>query len=805
MPDVVACSQDNAVAFGADLSILLYQLQSPDDGKSPGVVTSCLRGHQGRINCVRWFDTRNAAPEANSEMSYVLLSSAVDATAIVWLPHPTNASWSIGSVLKGHTGSVTAIEGGVYGAHVLVVTIAADSTICIWSPSTPCSQLPADISAVQKIDLHGGIAMAVALSLIPGTSVPVLAYGGDDTLVHINVWRGTQFEEVAALAGHEDWVRSLDFASFPAQQGNDLLLASAGQDSFIRLWRLTQNMSFASQNGDESLSRAALKTSQRSFIVKVDDKPQTFLVVLDALLIGHDERVYSVQWHPKIHNFQPARLLSSSLDKTMVMWRPDAESGVWIEDMRVGEVGGNNTSALYGAVFNSDGSLLLGHGYQGAFHLWRRQGVLPSSVTPEVFDEAKFRWEPSVTVSGHFAAVYDFDWDPSGIFLISCSDDQTTRIYAQWKRDGVAPTWHEMARPQIHGYDMRCVASITPSLFVSGAEEKVLRVFAAPGTFVETMNRLCGGSFVSDASHAPLGATVPVLGLSNKAVFEEGLSSLKVRGIEDSVFDREGALAAFVPMHLEHPPYEEHLLQNTLWPEVHKLYGHGYELVCVAANHCGSAFASSCKATQPEHAMIRIWSTREWRELYSLPGHKLTVTQLSFSHNDQWLLSASRDRHFCLYRAASNTVATDPLYVLHSTVEAHERIIWSISWSHDDKFFATASRDKLVKIWEIASDDSVNNVAIVKCNESVTAVDFSPRLHDASYCISVGLDNGDISLWNFCASSKSATFHTAVDTNLTNTSTVRRLRFRPLQASSDNLQLGSCSTDHSVRIFNLPF
>jgi hypothetical protein len=46
----------------------------------------------GRINCIRWFDTRNAAPEANREMRHVLFSSAVDTTAIVWLPHPTNAT-----------------------------------------------------------------------------------------------------------------------------------------------------------------------------------------------------------------------------------------------------------------------------------------------------------------------------------------------------------------------------------------------------------------------------------------------------------------------------------------------------------------------------------------------------------------------------------------------------------------------------------------------------------------------------------------------------------------------------------------
>jgi elongator complex protein 2 len=55
------------------------------------------------------------------------------------------------------------------------------------------------------------------------------------------------------------------------------------------------------------------------------------------------------------------------------------------------------------------------------------------------------------------------------------------------------------------------------------------------------------------------------------------------------------------------PPTEENLLQNTLWPEVQKLYGHGYELFALAARHDGTLLASACKATSAEHAAIIIW------------------------------------------------------------------------------------------------------------------------------------------------------------------------------------------------------
>jgi len=45
------------------------------------------------------------------------------------------------------------------------------------------------------------------------------------------------------------------------------------------------------------------------------------------------------------------------------------------------------------------------------------------------------------------------------------------------------------------------------------------------------------------------------------------------------------------------PPSEENLLQNTLWPEIEKLYGHGNELFALASSPDGSLLASACKVT----------------------------------------------------------------------------------------------------------------------------------------------------------------------------------------------------------------
>lgn len=82
-------------------------------------------------------------------------------------------------------------------------------------------------------------------------------------------------------------------------------------------------------------------------------------------------------------------------------------------------------------------------------------------------------------------------------------------------------TWHELGRPQVHGYDLTCIASLGRFRFASGAEEKVIRIFQAPRNFLENLARISGidvGALLDNSS--PQGAAVPALGLSNKPVYQ---------------------------------------------------------------------------------------------------------------------------------------------------------------------------------------------------------------------------------------------------------------------------------------------
>ena len=228
-------------------------------------------------------------------------------------------------------------------------------------------------------------------------------------------------------------------------------------------------------------------------------------------------------------------------------------------------------------------------------------------------------WGAEVVVGGHQGPVVDLAWETNGCYLLTVSKDQTARVHAPWAEgDGV---WHEVARPQVHGYDLACCASLSQHRFVSGAEEKLLRAFAAPSSFLSNLALVTGAEVGEGHGALAEGASVPSLGLSNKAVWEEtegkDASERHVKDLyPDSYFTKQVS---------SKPPPEESLVQNTLWPEVHKLYGHGHELFTVATSPDSSMVASACRATDATSARVLIWDPESWAEV----GPKLARSQNS--------------------------------------------------------------------------------------------------------------------------------------------------------------------------------
>ncbi|EDW08843.1 probable elongator complex protein 2 [Drosophila mojavensis] len=768
------------IAYGACNAVAV--LDPRYNGNSAKILYTLVE-HTKRVNIVRWLDAQ------------YLLSGADDGNAVLWQLDRDSAKDKI--LLKGHTSGVNAMDGVLCPNGIwLLATAAADNSLKLWH-----LQADKQVSCFQTVQLDGGFCLTLRLTLLPKTEQVLLAFSTDDETVALWAEQSAasgdanagQFKCAHKLSGHEDWVRGLDFV----YDGDDLLLASGSQDNFIRLWRI------AARGTDKPVQKNILDVLNDNDELRVEEKllqlggETWYAVSLESVLYGHEGWVYGVHWHK--NEKQELRLLSASIDKTVIVWAP-TDVGVWLEQVRVGEVGGNSMG-FYGGKFAHDGRSIMAHSYQGGFHIWNQS------------QEQSHLWTSNVIVGGHYSQVRDLAWEHEGTYLMTVSADQTTRLHAPWvQADKPTTTWHELARPQVHGYDMQALALLSRYKFASGAEEKIVRTFQATANFIENFRHISG--LANDAAgdalleSLPKGASVPSLGLSNKAVY-------KVDTATEATTTRKEEYPEnyFVPITLQTPPQEETLMQNTLWPELQKLYGHGYEIYALAATADGQLLASTCRASNAEHAQIILWNTSNWKQLQKLPGHQLTVTQLRFSPDGRYLLSVSRDRRWFLYERQQTDEPLDSYVPVANTDNSngvHTRIIWSCDWSHDGKYFVTSSREGKVVAWtrtkEQESEPSSLNgwqaAAMLELKqESITAVSFAHSFldqQDGVYVLALGTERGIIKIYQLHKGQWQ--LRCDLDKNLAHHLTVKRLQFRPGQ---QQLQLASCGEDHLVRIYDI--
>ncbi|KAJ9651936.1 Elongator subunit elp2 [Neophaeococcomyces mojaviensis] len=790
------CAEAGFLAYGADQNIAIWR---PLAGHRHGV-SQLLQGHDERVTAI------TKSQDANLIR---LISGDAKGNLIIWSFDSSNNSWTQTSKINAHAGAVNTVT--VVCRSNIVVSGGADATIKVWRTEKTNIEVLVTINPKPRF-----IPLALAAGSFPNLQVDegfMLAAAGTRNEIFVYSISGLSQAAAATLAcsltGHEGWVRSL---AMRKSGSDEYTLASTSHDKYVRLWRFSEGDTSLQTNSMTENEVASFEQTLTAKVRSVSVGDRKYFVTFEALLLGHEDWVYSADWQ----DTGEQKLLTTSADGTLTIWEPDPSSGIWVGETRLGEISGQkgattatgSSGGFWAGKWVSDGktTAVISLGRTGSWRIW------------ELDPNTNF-WELRPGVGGHVNSVNGLSWSPKGEYLLSTSSDQTTRLHAEWRRNGKR-TWHEFSRCQIHGYDCNVVSSINSSQFASGADEKLLRVFDEPKELVDTLQQLCEIT-PPENQNLPETAAVPVLGLSNKAMGEPDdiIEAGPRRG--DDEYAAASALAGLSIRGIKEPPTEDLLSRHTLWPEREKLYGHGYEISECA--YSDGILATACKASSIDHATIRLYDAESnWREIKPpLTAHSLTVTRLSWSRN-RFLLSVGRDRQWTVFRQPAGK--TKQLELYQAMPKAHTRMILDAAWSPSDglPFFATAGRDKTVKLWVL---QDLNSQQLANAKEqstiepqfelfttltrpsAVTAISITCDADEHHAVLAVGEDDGTLSV--HVLSTSDLKLQTSIELEKASClrRTVNRLAWRPhwpkYMKDAKGVPLAVAGADGSVRILRI--
>lgn len=751
--------------------------------------------HRAHVTAVALHAIRTVEGKRISE-KVLLLASAADGSVAAWegCDQPS-LSWKHLATWKAHEKQpCVAIAACELSERTAVVTAGMEGELKLWTSEGDLSRWPCEEEAT--IGIPGAVLLECVAIRQVTTECAVIAAAGTDAHVWIfdaRIASQGHLRQAAVLTGHRDWVRSLAFSeNCSTTEENCFFFASASKDGTARLWRIQKDAP------DQILDEFAVHTAR--VCAALGDSQWSFTAV--ALLDEHTAPVNSVEFtKPSSLSERPRpfpRLVTSSMDCTVAVWRRSVDK-LWKCEARFGLMGGGSAHALgfFGASFSScDGNEVLGHNFAGALHCWKAR----KPVGIEGSHEENREYLACFAPGGHFAAVTDLSWDANGRYLLTCSADKTARIFAEVD-EGNEKRFVEWARPQVHGHAMFAATFCGKNgrRYASGAEERMLRIFDAPSSFQVPGEG--DDPRLSNTKHQAASAIVPELGLSNKATFEVRHATQVSQSNPNLMVNELGAnrVTSLVPL-------EEDLKEKRLWPETAKLYGHGNEIACIAADLKNDVLASACKAQTAKDAAIILWDAKSGVESGRLRGHDLTVNQLRFSQDGNRLLSVSRDRSFAIYTKQDIDNRFSFCLDLHKK-SAHTRLIYTCTWLLGDEFICTGSRDKCLKIFSSkhAGDGEVYKQ---KFESSVSALDTLPTASQQQAIIAVGFENGMIQV--FSVKSTEGKFSlTSIFTSSESRcgSKINRLQWRPstsISKEDNEVQIAVACEDVSVRIFAIP-
>lgn len=782
---------NNLIAFASGPLVYIASL--------PLSQTFCsLKGHRQVVNAVKWLGT--SVVSAGGEGSLVQWQCKDDPAGY--------GNWELFKEYAGvHKSSVEMLAVLPKKEQAYMLSYSIDGTLVYWKSA------PQEFSVVTTLNFGTNLLEAIALHQLDNKS-NLIVIGGFASQIHIylHLLDTDKLSYKCSLQGHQNSIR--DFAFAETAEG-DLLLASGSMDASVRLWKIRRLgkeemkegvVVFEETSGEEAKLHEQYR-SKASYVFEGASEGEYYNAVLESLLSYHTEGINSVEWgaapgHRREEKMPIAdlRLLSGGIDGAICCW--EHEETTWNVVNTFGEMNAGTRNAVYRALFSAeDCTELAAYTYNGCIFRW-------------IHNASTHKWEPGVVPTGHFGPVNDVTWNPSGRFLVSCSSDMQTKIYGK-----CGEKWHEISRPQVHGYEINGIVALPafelpdskmdPTFrLISAADEKVLRVFDAPYLFNKTANELTSASIRYSAtmdnesfekkmeSSAMGGSITQPLTLMNKSV------PLREEEGDPSKFNPETflsnkpqqTLTDIAYLNKKEPPQEHFLSNFALWPESQKMYGHAYEVQCLAVSHNFRFIASSAKSSRPKDSCIMVWDSRSLQEAGKLFGHQLSVTQMEFSHDDSTLLSVGRDRQWILHGEYLGSGK-----IVQRKQEAHKRAIWTCNWADDDQMFVTASREKKnsIKFWRKREEWEMEGSIPEASN--VSAIKFFPGT--GGKMVMAGTEEGDFVVWARAGESWNAVYK--LNPNLSHGAAIHKIVFNKRPSKKGQWLLASGSADRSVRMFTI--
>jgi len=575
---------------------------------------------------------------------------------------------------------------------------------------------------------HGHIDSVLGVSFSPNGQM--LASAGQDATV--KVWRidGTLLK---SLEGHQSSVIAVSFS--PDGQ----TIASASVDKTVKLWGLDGTL-YKTLHGHKNFVLAVsfspdgqiLASASRDRTIKLWSRDGTLLQTLQ----GHSNWVLDVSFSP-----DGQTLASASVDKTIKLWSRD---GTLLQTLE------GHKKRVLAISFSLDGQQLASASLDKTFKPWRignvssktytydithkyySAGIIAVSFSPDGRTLASASQDDTVRLLSFDQTWYgNSQWHGKGIWGMSFSPD--SKIIASANYDGTVRLWSiDGTQPQTllgHSESVTAV-SFSPDgqVIASASHDKTVKLWSRDGRLLNTFQSTEHSIFVwiMDVSFSPDGQTLASCDtdMNVKLWNLDGTLLKTLGGHSDGVysvsFSPDGKMIASASA------------DNTvkLWSTngalLETLQGHSEGVYSISFSPDGKMIASASVDNT-----VKLWNF-DGKLLQTCQGHGDRVCNVTFSPDGQTIASASQDRTVKLWNREGT---------LLQTLQGHSYGVTNISFSPDGKTIASASKDYTIKLW---NKEGVELQTFIGYGGCVNSVSFSPD----GKTIASANDNGAVILWN---------------------------------------------------------